>query len=76
MSVSHPSARGARASKARTGFYFHLAAYVLVNAVLVGVNLTTNPDRLWVQWPLLGWGLGLAAHAVVAFALAGRRTRP
>ena len=71
MSVSHESPRGGKASKARTGFYIHLAAFVVVNTLLAGINLTNNPDRLWFYWPLVGWGIGLVAHAVAAFA--GRR---
>ena len=76
MSGYSESARAGKAARARAGFYVHLTAYVLVNAVLVGLNLATHPDRLWVQWPLLGWGVGVLAHAVAAFALAGRRSRP
>lgn len=61
--------RHARAGRVRVGFYIHLAAYVVVNALLVGVNLLTTPGRLWFFWPLLGWGTGLLAHALAAFAL-------
>jgi hypothetical protein len=45
------------------GFFIHLAAYVAVNALLAGINLTANPDKLWFFWPLLGWGVGVVAHA-------------
>jgi hypothetical protein len=58
-----------RAGKARLGFYIHLAAYLAVNALLVSINLATSPDRLWCKWPLLGWGLGLLAHALATFGL-------
>ncbi len=54
---------------ARAGFYIHLAAYLIVNGLLVGVNLLATPGRLWFFWPLLGWGAGLLAHALAAFAL-------
>jgi hypothetical protein len=63
------SIRPASAGRARTGFYIHLAAYLAVNALLVCVNLLTTPARLWFYWPLLGWGVGLLAHALAAFAL-------
>jgi uncharacterized membrane protein len=59
----------ARTGRARAGFYIHLAAYLAVNAALVGVNLLTTPGRLWFLWPLLGWGIGLLAHALAAFGL-------
>ena len=52
-------------------FYAHLGSYLLVNGFLVGVNLLTSPQVLWVIWPVLGWGLGLASHAVSTFGLSG-----
>ena len=61
--------RPARAGRASAGFYIHLAAYLAVNALLFCVNLLSTPARLWFYWPLLGWGVGLAAHALAAFAL-------
>ena len=75
MSTTREFARVSKASGTRKGFAIHLAVYVLVNALLVGINLATTPDRLWFAWPLLGWGIGLLAHAFAAFALAGRRPR-
>lgn len=62
-------ARAKRGGNARIGFYIHLAAYLAVNALLVSINLATSTDCLWCKWPLLGWGLGLLAHALVAFGL-------
>jgi hypothetical protein len=43
------------------GFKYHLLAYLVVNAILFAVNMM-NPAHLWFFWPLLGWGIGLAAH--------------
>ena len=51
--------------EAKLGLYVHIVIYVLVNAALIAVNLTTNPERLWFQWPLIGWGAGLILHAVL-----------
>ena len=62
-------ARARRATNARVGFAIHLAAYLAVNALLSGINLATTPGCLWAKWPLLGWGLGLLAHALVTFGL-------
>lgn len=50
----------------------HLAAYALVNAGLVAINLMTTPDRLWFYWPLAGWGVGVLAHGGAALLLSGR----
>ncbi len=38
------------------------------------VNLTTSPETLWSIWPLLGWGLGLAAHAWLVYRAVLRKT--
>ena len=68
----------------RTGFYIHLAAYVAVNAMLFALNLRAvnqgDGEDWWVQWSLIGWGIGLALHALGVFGpsrgwLAHRRLR-
>lgn len=59
--------------KTRRGFWIHLTAFLLVNALLLAINLIATSGHLWFQWPLLGWGTGLIAHAVVAFVLPGTR---
>ena len=43
-------------------FYIHLANYVLVIAVLTIVNALTTPNRWWVQWVVMGWGVGVFFH--------------
>ena len=48
------------------GFYIHAAIYVAVIAILAVVNLLSG-SQLWVHWPLLGWGIGLAGHALIVF---------
>jgi hypothetical protein len=48
-------------------FWFHLAAFLLVNAGLMTLNLVKQPDKLWFQWVLLGWGAGVLLHALLAF---------
>ena len=48
------------------GFYIHLAIFVLVNALLVGINWMAGPPW-WAQYPLLGWGAGVAGHALAVF---------
>ncbi len=54
--------------EAKTIFYIHLVVYVGVNILLVVINLITSSQYFWFQWPLIGWGLGLFFHALVAFA--------
>ena len=52
-------------------FYSHAFAYVLVNAGLFALNLLTSPGRWWFFYPMLGWGVGLAAHGMSVFAFGG-----
>jgi hypothetical protein len=42
-------------------FYFHATIFTLVMSLLFVINISTS-RRWWVQWPLLGWGIGLLAH--------------
>ena len=44
------------------GFYIHLAQYVLVVALLALINVLTTPNRWWVQWVIMGWGVGVFFH--------------
>jgi two-component sensor histidine kinase len=44
------------------GFYGHLVSYVVVNITLAAVNLIFSPKNIWFVYPLMGWGIGLAAH--------------
>jgi hypothetical protein len=45
-------------------FKTHVFIYLLVNAVLVGIWAIATPDALfWPIFPILGWGIGVAANA-------------
>jgi hypothetical protein len=46
-------------------FRAHALSYGLVMALLVAIWLLTSPGGyFWPVWPMLGWGFGLASHAV------------
>jgi len=49
------------------GFYLHLAQYVVVVALLLGINLWTRPQYLWVGWVAMGWGIGVLFHGLRVF---------
>lgn len=51
------------------GFYVHFTVYLLVNAGLFIINMLTDPGELWFRWPLLGWGIGVAIHAISVFGV-------
>ena len=46
------------------GFYIHLAQYVLVVALLAVINALTTPNHWWVQWVVMGWGVGVFFHGL------------
>ncbi|WP_027378613.1 2TM domain-containing protein [Chryseobacterium daeguense] len=51
------------------GFYGNLTSYCLVIPFLIALNLLTDSRHLWFFWPMLGWGVGLAAHAINTFGI-------
>ena len=63
--------------EAQKGFYSHLVTYVLVNAGLFAINLASKGQGggWWFYWPLLGWGIGVAAHAFSVFGVVALFTR-
>ena len=54
--------------RAKQALWMHLAVYLAVNALLVFIWWVTSADYFWPMWPILGWGIGLAAHAVSVLA--------
>ena len=57
-----------RRADMKLAFRSHLMAYVLVNGALVAINLlTTGGNPFWAIWPMLGWGVGLAAHGMSVY---------
>lgn len=63
-----------RRADMRLAFRSHLVAYGIVNGGLVMINLITSPHYFWAIWPMLGWGMGLAAHATTVY-MDGERVR-
>lgn len=51
------------------GFYANLISYCIVIPFLILLNLLTNPKHIWFYFPMLGWGIGLAAHGMSVFAI-------
>jgi len=52
-----------RRVRARRDLYQHAAIYAVVNLMLFLLDYLT-PGGPWFFWPLFGWGIGLASHAV------------
>lgn len=50
-------------------FYIHLTVFVLVNILFVFINVMNYDGHWWFIYPLLGWGVGLIAHALSVFSV-------
>jgi hypothetical protein len=58
----------ARRADMRLAFRSHLMAYVVVNGGLTAIYIATSFGHyFWPVWPMLGWGIGLAAHAAAVY---------
>ena len=62
--------REARRILRRRTFWLHAAIYAATNVALVVVWILVGGGHPWFLYPILGWGILLAAHAGVAFLLA------
>ncbi len=50
-------------------FYGNLTSYVIIIPFLAILNIITAPGYLWFLWPALGWGVGIAFHAISVFGI-------
>lgn len=57
------------------GFFYHLGAYLIINAFLIFVNLHTSPQYLWFKYPLIAWTCIIVSHAWRVFSKLGRTTK-
>jgi hypothetical protein len=49
--------------KDKRDFRSHVAAYVLVNALLIAIWAFSGGGYFWPIWVIIGWGIGLAFNA-------------
>ena len=71
MTEAQKIARAERKVRAMTAFYIHAAVFGFVMLILFGLNFTD--DAWWFQYPLIGWGIGVLAHAWAVFGGGGER---
>lgn len=62
LGTDHTYQQVVKVVRRKLGFYKHLSAYILINSVLILINLLNSPQIWWVQWVLLGWGIGIFFH--------------
>ena len=48
-------------------FYVHAGIYGVVNTLLIIINWMNFDEVWWSLWALLGWGVGLAIHAMAVY---------
>ncbi|MFZ4506463.1 MAG: 2TM domain-containing protein [Fimbriimonas sp.] len=53
-------------TKRRQSFYGSFSRYLFVNTILIVIDIS-NGGSYWFYWPLLGWGLGIAREAILAY---------
>ena len=53
-------------------FYMTALMYLAIVIFLLILNLMTNPQYLWVMWPALGMGIGLAFMGMRVFGASGQ----
>lgn len=51
------------------GFYIHAIIFALVSALLLIINLTTDPSVLWALIVFAAWGVGVAGHYIGVFGV-------
>lgn len=54
-----------RGARAQLGWFGHAGIYLVVNTALIALSLFQG--RHWAVFPLLGWGIGLAAHGLAVW---------
>jgi hypothetical protein len=47
-------------------FYTHFVIFAIVVTVLFAINAVAD-DEWWAQWVFIGWGIGVASHAIAIF---------
>jgi hypothetical protein len=52
----------------KKAFYSHLAVYLLFNTAFIIIWAVTSPGGyVWFIWPICGWGVAVALHAMFVF---------
>src|SRR5215510_1461888 len=75
---SNDSEQASKLMKARRqvaaikGFYIHLFIFALVMLGLSAINFAVS-GPWWSLWVLLGWGIGVLAHALTVFGRTSKR---
>ncbi len=53
-------------------FYSHFTTWLVFCAFFIFINIASGGGSFWAVWPIMGWGLGVAFHAIGTFGIPGR----
>jgi len=53
-----------RRVEARSGFIIHATMYIVANLGFLLIWAISGAGYPWFLWPLIGWGIAIAAHAL------------
>ncbi len=62
-----PEDRARTRVKDFTDVMWHVAAFVIINAFLWGLDIAGGNGVEWAYWPTIGWGIGVAFHVAYFF---------
>ncbi len=53
------------------GFYKHFTSWLLFSVFFIFMNLASGEREFWAIFPIMGWGIGVAFHAIGVFGVPG-----
>ncbi len=63
-----PEERARKRAEEFVGLLWHIAAFVIVNLFLWGIDIATGDGVQWAYWVTIAWSIGLLFH-IAAYAL-------
>lgn len=54
-------------NKKLKGFFSNFASWLIMSTFFIILNSLTYSGHWWAIWPILGWGIGVAFHAMSIF---------
>ena len=67
MNASTPEERAKRRTDEYVGMLWHVAAFVIINAMVWGIDYVTTDGIQWAYWVTGPWLVGLLFHMVAYF---------
>ncbi|WP_396898148.1 DUF1707 domain-containing protein [Mycolicibacterium sp.] len=69
---SDPRRKAAQLRAARLSVRIHVGVYLAVSVLMLGIWLAVGLGGggwyFWPVWPIMGWGIGVASHAIPIWA--------